>query len=409
MSLPPFHLVFQVIMRKHVRFSGLLLCFLCASLSALAQSRAELEKRRQVLEKQITETNTLLRKSQKEKKATVSTLQTLKSEISMREELVGSLKQELDLLNSDLSSHEQSLKSLEITVTTLRKNHASQMKSAFIEQQMNHPVLYVLSARSLNEAFLRVIYRRQILLARKRTYEELRATTQEIETELSSLAALKEQKEDIAEDVEAQESELKESAERAQAMVSDLEKKERSLVRQLEQHKKESKALADEIEKIIAAEVKKSAEGTNLPAAPVLKALSVEFARNKGKLPWPVDHGAVTSRFGTQPHPVVKSITVSNNGIDITAPSASAVRAIFGGKVVGRKFIPGFDHMVIIQHGSYYSVYSRLEEVTVELNQEVSARDIIGRLAKDAKENPRLHLEIWENKKQLNPELWISR
>lgn len=65
--------------------------------------------------------------------------------------------------------------------------------------------------------------------------------------------------------------------------------------------------------------------------------------------------------------------------------------------------------MVIIQHGSYYSVYSRLAEVYVEINQEIDARKIIGRLAKAGDENPRLHLEIWENKVQLDPEKWISR
>jgi septal ring factor EnvC (AmiA/AmiB activator) len=76
---------------------------------------------------------------------------------------------------------------------------------------------------------------------------------------------------------------------------------------------------------------------------------------------------------------------------------------------VGRKYIPGFDHMVIIQHGAYYSVYSRLAEVFVEINEEVEAHKIIGRLAKTADENPKLHLEIWENKVQLDPEKWISR
>src|SRR5690606_1895691 len=154
---------------------------------------------------------------------------------------------------------------------------------------------------------------RQIREARKRTYVELLTTTREIESELATLQDLKSQKLNITKDVESQELELKQSATQAQSMVRDLEKKEKSLIRQLEQQKKESQALAAEIEKIIAEEVRKSAAAANLPAAPALKALSAEFAKNKGRLPWPVEHGAVTSRFGTQPHPVVKSITISNN------------------------------------------------------------------------------------------------
>jgi septal ring factor EnvC (AmiA/AmiB activator) len=396
-------------MQMHVKVAISVLVLLTCVLSLSGQDRSTLEKKRQSLEKQIKETNSLLIKSEKERKVTVSALQTLKSEIVMREELVKSLKLELDMLGAEARVHERSLGTLESALNELQRSHAAQMRNAYFERHMTHPILFVLSAGTLNEAFLRWQYRRQIRHARLRTIEELKKTTQEIETELSSLKLLKVQKESIASDVVSQEAELKKSANQAQSMVATLEKKERALKRQLEQQQKESRALTAEIERIIAAEVKKTAATANMPAAPAVKALSAEFARNKGKLPWPVDHGLVTSRFGNQPHPIVKSITISNNGIDITAPKSSTVRCIFGGKVVGRKFIPGFDHMVIIQHGSYYTVYSRLSEVNVDINQELKARDIIGRLAGSGEDNPRLHLEIWENKSQLDPEQWIAR
>lgn len=408
MSLQHFPSTFLKTIRRCADIACVLL-ILCCGVSVQAQDRSALEKQRQKLEQQIKETTTLLKQSQKEKEATVSNLQTLKSEIAMREEVVTSLRKELDLLNNEIRQQEDALKHLSETMEELRADQGAQMRNAFLERQMSHPFLFILSAKDLNEAFLRWQYRNRIQHARKRTHEELKTTSAEVEQELKSLEALKSQKEEIGKDMEEQETELKKSAQEAQSMVSTLEKKERSLRNQLEKQQKESKQLAAEIERIIAEEIKKSAAPANMPAAPAMKALSTEFAKNKGKLPWPVDKGFITGRFGTQPHPVVKTITVSNNGIDITAPPGTAVYNVFGGKVVGRKFIPGFDHMVIIQHGSYYSVYSRLAEVYVEINQEIDARKIIGRLAKAGDENPRLHLEIWENKVQLDPEKWISR
>jgi septal ring factor EnvC (AmiA/AmiB activator) len=387
------------------------LCFLIffSCLSLQAQDRATLEKQRQKLEQQIRETTTLLKKSQKEKEATVSNLQMLRSEIAMREEVVTSLKKELQLIDGEINGHEKALDKLEMTMKELRSDQAVQMRNAFLEQQMSHPLLFILSAQNLNEAFLRWQYQNRIQHARKRTHEELNTASADVRKELSALEHLKVQKQGISTDMEEQEGELRKSAGTAQSMVTSLEKKERSLRNQLEKQQKESKQLALEIERIIAAEIKKSTGTESVPAAPALKALSTEFARNKGKLPWPVDHGLITGKFGAQPHPIVKTITISNNGIDITAPQGSDVRSIFGGKVVGRKFIPGFDHMVIIQHGSFYTVYSRLAEVFVEINDEVDARKQIGRLAKTGDENPKLHLEIWENKIQLDPEHWISR
>lgn len=408
MFLRMFRLVYPRIMQRLVEGCCLvLLCLSCTTLTG--QDRTTLEKQRLKLEQQIRETTSLLKQSQKEKEATVSNLQTLKSEISMREEVVHSLKKELGLINNEVSDHESTLNTLQATMDKLRNAQAQQLKNAFLERQMSHPILFIISAQNINDAFLRWQYQNRIQHARKRTLEELKATAVSVERELQSLEILKSQKQEISKDMEQQEAELKQSASAAQAMVSTLEKKERSLRNQLEKQQKESKQLTAEIERIIAEEIKKSTASENMPAAPALKALASEFARNKGKLPWPVDQGLVTSRFGTQPHPVVKSITVSNNGIDITAPPGSSVRSLFSGKVVGRKFIPGFDHMVIIQHGSYYTVYSRLAEVFVEINDEIEARKVIGRLAKGSTENPKLHLEIWENKVQLDPEKWISR
>ena len=407
MSLPEFPSV--SLKTIHVRADILFLLILCTSMSLHAQDRSALEKRRQKLEQQIKETNNLLRQSQKEKDATVSNLQTLRAEITMREEVVNTLQKELELLNSEMHTHERTLKSLESTMAELRADHAQQMRNAFLERQIRHPVLFILSASNLNDAFLRWQYQSRIRQARKRTMEELVTTSESVQKELGSLELLRKQKQEISVDVEQQEVDLRKSASAAQSMVSVLEKKERALRNQLEKQQKESKQLATEIERIIAAEIRKAAGTGNMPAAPAIKALSTEFARNQGKLPWPVEQGLVTGRFGTQPHPVVKSISVSNNGIDITAPQGSAVYSVFGGKVVGRKFIPGYDHMVIIQHGTYYSVYSRLDEVYVEINQEIDARKLVGRLAKTGNENPKLHLEIWENKVQLDPEKWISR
>jgi murein DD-endopeptidase MepM/ murein hydrolase activator NlpD len=146
-----------------------------------------------------------------------------------------------------------------------------------------------------------------------------------------------------------------------------------------------------------------------LPNAPALAALTAGFQDNKGKLPWPVDRGMITGRFGNQPHPVIKSITISNNGVDITAPPGQKVSAIFNGKVVGKKIIPGFDYMIIVQHGSFYSVYSRLTIALVQLGDNVSTGQIIGSLQNEISSNPRLHLEVWKNKTQMDPELWISR
>ena len=51
---------------------------------------------------------------------------------------------------------------------------------------------------------------------------------------------------------------------------------------------------------------------------PEAKELNADFEKNKGKLPWPVEKGIITSGFGKQAHPVLRGIMIENNGLDIT-------------------------------------------------------------------------------------------
>jgi len=101
---------------------------------------------------------------------------------------------------------------------------------------------------------------------------------------------------------------------------------------------------------------------------------------------------------------------VQNNGIDISTEISAKVRSVFDGTVVGTAEVPGYQKMVILRHGKFFTVYSRLDQVSVTQGQSVSMNETIGRLAVDEDEvQSRLHFEIWEDKKKLNPLYWIAQ
>jgi murein hydrolase activator len=144
-------------------------------------------------------------------------------------------------------------------------------------------------------------------------------------------------------------------------------------------------------------------------ATPESAISSKEFQNNRGKLPWPVSNGVITGHFGRQPHPTIQSVEIVNNGIDIRTEVGAPVRAVFEGTVVGTQFIPGYDYMVILKHGEYYTVYSNLEEVSVKKGDEVSIRQSIGKVSTDRKSNTsEVHFEIWKEKTRLNPQDWVG-
>ncbi len=134
---------------------------------------------------------------------------------------------------------------------------------------------------------------------------------------------------------------------------------------------------------------------------------------NKGRLPWPVDKGYVIEKFGKNKHPLFNIVT-ENYGVDIKTNRAAAARTIFAGEVNSVTYIPGMGQTVIINHGSFFTVYSKLSKVNVAKGSHVSMKQTIGTVMTDDDGNTQVHFEIWKvgangSPFRMNPEQWIAQ
>jgi murein DD-endopeptidase MepM/ murein hydrolase activator NlpD len=137
-------------------------------------------------------------------------------------------------------------------------------------------------------------------------------------------------------------------------------------------------------------------------------AAAAAFGARKGSLPWPVSTGSIASRFGRQVHPVLKTIT-QNAGVDIAVPFGSDVLAIAGGEVSIIKFIPGYGNVLILDHGGgYRTVYAHLSEIHVTETERIGEGQRIG-TSGDTIAGAVLHFELWKDRDNQNPELWLLR
>ena len=102
-------------------------------------------------------------------------------------------------------------------------------------------------------------------------------------------------------------------------------------------------------------------------------------------------------------HPTNKALEIENNGLDFKAKKGSQVNAIYSGKVVGFTEIPGIGKMLILRHGQYYTVYSKLTNVFVKYGDKVKAGQSIAEVNED------FHFEIWLGKEKQNPSIWLKK
>jgi murein hydrolase activator len=87
------------------------------------------------------------------------------------------------------------------------------------------------------------------------------------------------------------------------------------------------------------------------------------------------------------------------------------VKAVFDGVVKAITPIPepGDLKAVIMQHGEYFTVYSRLKEVNVKTGQQLRASEAVGMVYTDGNGVSMLQFQIWRNSQKLNPEAWLQK
>ena len=194
-------------------------------------------------------------------------------------------------------------------------------------------------------------------------------------------------------------------------LLADLKKDSRKLESKLAEQQRERRKLSKAIEKLILAELEKKRKEDEVSStlSAEARALSGEFASNKGRLPWPLDKGVITSGFGKQSHPDIKGVYMDNTGIDFVTDEGGLVRSVFTGTVVGTTRIAGQHNMVVVSHGDYYTVYSKLVTVMVQSGQSVGTGDPIGKTGRAVDGLGNFHFEIWQGKSKVDPENWIRK
>jgi septal ring factor EnvC (AmiA/AmiB activator) len=154
---------------------------------------------------------------------------------------------------------------------------------------------------------------------------------------------------------------------------------------------------------------KPAASSYNYTMTPEVAALSSNFEANRGKLPWPVEKGFISEGFGRHQHPVAEKVTVENYGVDIRTSPGSTARAVFEGTVTKVFFVDGLSWNVLINHGRYYTLYSRLTNVSVKKDQQVRTKQSIGTVGADEQGETVMNFQIWKDGNKMDPAGWIAR
>jgi septal ring factor EnvC (AmiA/AmiB activator) len=278
----------------------------------------------------------------------------------------------------------------------------------------NNRLMFLLSSETFFQAFKRMQYMKQYAAFRKTQAIKITSLTNEFKTANEMLIIKKETKEELLIENRAIQKSLESEKKEISTIAYELRKKEKKYIREIAQKQIQTSKIDKEIEKLIreaiAASNKNKSNSNSFNLTPEAKALAKKFVLNKGKLPWPVLRGVVIQKFGTQPHPVVKTAKIKSNGIVIATAKFEKVRAVFEGTVLAILQFKGSNPTILIQHGNYISAYKNLSKVYVNKGELVSSNQPIGEVfTNNNTGQSTIQFSVFEKTTPLDPLLWILR
>lgn len=406
----------------------LFLFFICFGWSAIGQnivqtkkSRADLEKEKAEIQRKLLEFDQILKKTSETKKVSVGQLNAVNRQLQARVTYISTLSREVQLIDREISNTEFKIKTLEKELVNLKEEYSKMIYTSAKLNQGLSMTAFVFSSTTFKQFYMRLKYLKQYTDARKKQADQIEKITEELVSEREKLALKKQEKQEVLTKEQQQKKELDKAKQEQQGIVNSLSKQEQELRRQIDAARKQQENLNRLIRSIIEEEIRRAeaeakkanstaskASGSSIPLTPEAAALSSSFAGNRGKLPWPVESGFVSKRFGNQPHPTLKGVVEPNDGIDIqTTPNAN-IRAVFDGEVVKVATVPGYGGTVLVKHGEYYTLYSKLKVISVKTGEKVKAKQVIGQVYTNKDGVSEVHFETWKGLAPMDPSIWLA-
>lgn len=342
---------------------------IASELARTAGSQKDVASRLGLLETKIDSRRKLVRNVQSQISLTDRRLGTLQGEVSIKEQE----------LRKTYSAYKQSVADLYSYLRRTASSGSRKSHSAARTVYFGRLVCDTLAARAS---------------ALTRAGVELRGEVQTVGVERAALDSLHAEH---ARELSTLDTEIAE----ARALATKLDASARSLSEKERQYRAKIADLERKIKEAVASEVKSS----NAQKSEVNPALSADFAKNKGRLPWPVAMSAVViDNYGL--NNVQKGVKLENKGINLRLTGGDRqVRSIFGGEVRRVFSIIGIGQSVIVRHGEFLSVYSSLSEINVSVGQQIGRGETIGEVGDEGN----LHFELWRENSPLNPTEWLVK
>lgn len=165
-----------------------------------------------------------------------------------------------------------------------------------------------------------------------------------------------------------------------------------------------SKELAADPAKTVVRDARLGRFDETVPVQPVYAAVDIDLPGKAKGFVWPVS-GNVLEKFGTD------QAGKKRDGLNISAKAGESIKAVSDGYVVyAGSELPGFGHLVLINHGGgWVSAYAHAEELLVQEGQAIRQGQVVAKVGETGSvDTPQLHFQLRKGKSPVDPMAHLS-
>ena len=420
------------------------------SLSLMAANNTQLKqlkKQKNKVDQRVRSIDRNLSRNRRSTRQTIQEVERLNRTIESRNRLIRQQSQDI----ADLAAHIDQLNAdilrMEMDYNVAKRKYVQLIYLAYQKNTVYDRLLFIFSARTVQQSYLRLRYLRQFAVMRRRQANEIQTSRQDLLAKRKELQTAKDESERLLAARESEKKKLEEEKVQQKALVASLRQQRKSLRAELNRQQRASDNLDRRIQDLIAQEARAAArraqqireehrrnsrkasapqsrkQGKRAPSAKTRQdspskldreqaqytADCNNFAKQRGSLHWPVRQGSIAGHFGLQAHPYLENVTTDNKGVYIATPVGSDAISVFEGQVTQVFSIPGSNSAVIVRHGNFLTVYANLTNLYVKRFQMVKRGQKLGRVYSDPDDpgQSTLFFQIWKEKTLQNPERWL--
>lgn len=414
----------------HRIFYLFILVFLGTSAwSQTTDKQRSLERKKEQILTEIKAVQQLLKKEQTKERNVLSEIQEQNHKIKLSQDLIRNVQQQIALITRDIQKNQSKVTQLEAELEGLKADYAKMIVKSYKSRSNQSRIMFVLSSENFAQAYKRVQYMKQYANYRKKQGDEVREKSEALALVIAQLEEKKVKQNTLLTEAEVQKKNLEVERAKQQELMALIQKDQRKYNDQIKKKRSETAAIDKQIQKLIreaieeanrkAREAAAKAAGKKVTPSkstntavfeltPEGKVVANNFKASQGRLPWPVSKGYISLRYGDQPHPIQRHLTIHNSGVEISTEKGTRARSVFQGEVLQVQVLSGNNKAVLIQHGDYITVYQNLSEVFVKKGDKVSLKQDIGIVNTNATGQTILKFLLSHNTTIHNPQTWLS-